>query len=73
MYFLSFNLYKHVTTSASERIEYPRNFLNSALLWPVEPSAIFNATLSEALLICEVRLNFSWSGNVNDTWKIYSP
>lgn len=59
MYFLFFALYKHVTTSAKERIEYPRNFLNSGFDYKILPSEIFRAIGSEALLICETKLNNS--------------
>lgn len=31
IYFLFLDLYKQVTTSAQERIEYPKNFLNSGM------------------------------------------
>jgi|GEM_PF-3845842 len=51
MYFLFFALYKQVTTSAKERIEYPKNFLNSNLDCKILPSEILSAMESEALLI----------------------
>ena len=41
----------HPTTSISDLSAIARNLLNSALLCPVEPSAIFKETESAALLI----------------------
>lgn len=49
-------MYIQLTTSIPERIEYPKNLLNSGFDWPVEPSAIFSETESAARLICEVKI-----------------
>ena len=38
IYFLFFALYKHVTTSARDRIEKPKNLLNSGVDCKIEPS-----------------------------------
>jgi hypothetical protein len=61
------SVYKdQLTTSARERIAKPINFLNSGLDWPIDPSEMFNAIESTALLICEVRLYISSWGNLHD-------
>jgi len=51
MRFLLFAICNQETSSIAERIEYDKNFLNSALVCSVEPSAIFKAIESLALLI----------------------
>jgi hypothetical protein len=43
---------KQAITSIAERKDMPKNLLNSGVDCPVEPSAIFNAIESAALLIC---------------------
>ncbi len=54
-------------TSTPERIKKLKNLLNSAFVWPVDPSAKFNETESAALLICEVSTYNSSFGKVNVT------
>ena len=56
MQFLFLTLCKQVTTSANERIEYPRNRLNSGPDCTMDPSDMFNAIESAALLIWEDKL-----------------
>jgi len=56
MHFIRLDLWRHVTTSAKERIEYPINFLNSGFDRPIDPSEIFKAIESPSLLICEDKL-----------------
>ena len=56
-------MYKQDTTSIAERNDMPKKRLNSGLVCPVLPSAIFNTTEFAALLICGPRLNISALGN----------
>ncbi|SIQ04447.1 hypothetical protein SAMN05880573_10290 [Chryseobacterium sp. RU33C] len=63
IYSLFLALYKQVTVSAKDRIEYPKNFLNSNFDCKIHHSEIFSAIESQARLICEVKLNISSFGN----------
>ena len=64
---------KQVTTSAKERMEYPINFFCSGLDCPMDPSEIFKAIESDALHICEDKLNFSFAGKSEVYLSIISP
>src|ERR1700722_18565551 len=62
--FLRFAMNRQATTSTADRSEYPRKLLKTALVWPVQPSAILSTTESAARLICEVRMNNSSLGKL---------
>jgi len=48
----------------ADRKAISKNRLNSGIVWPVLPSAIFKQTESPALFICEARLYHSSTGKV---------
>jgi len=54
-------------------LNIPIIFFCSGFDWPMEPSEIFKAIESQALQICEAKLNFSLSGKVEESLSITSP
>lgn len=61
-YAFLFAINKYETTLIADLKEDPRNQMNSGLVCPVEPSAIFNTTESAAFQIWLERLNNSKEG-----------
>ena len=64
---------KQVTTSISERIAKPINFLNSGFDCPIDPPEMFNVIESTGLRIYEEGLYISSLGNLYDNLNILSP
>ena len=65
IYFLRQIKSRHATVSKSDRTAIPRNRDCSALLWPVDPSAIFRTTEVAARRSCGLRLNSSMRGSLS--------
>ncbi len=62
--FRLFAINRHATTSIPDRNAYPKKLLNTAFVWPVQPSAIFNTTESAARLIWDVSIKSSSFGKL---------